>query len=163
MKGTFSPRRILSIDLSVTWIFKTLVRVRGVGGWEKKPCGDLLPQRCNEEFQILRMFYWQETVKRYDTWKPTRPLGKHLRFLKEVFNGIDFYCSPNSVKTLTGLLTYALKHGEEEDFSQILDLIHRRTCALNFDKLLICTQLRLDLRLFCLFYSSHFLLMPLMT
>lgn len=45
-----------------------------------------------------------EKKKRYDTVKPTRPLGKHLGFLKEVFNGIDFYCSPNSVKTLTGLL-----------------------------------------------------------
>lgn len=49
-------------------------------------------------------FIIDKPVKRYDTLKPTRPLGKHLRFPKEVFNGIDFYCSLSSMEPLTVLL-----------------------------------------------------------
>lgn len=57
-----------------------------------------------------------------------------------MFNGIDFYCSANSVKTLTGLLNgfrHMLLNTERMKTFQFLDLIHQTTCALNFNKLLI--------------------------
>lgn len=69
-------------------------------------------------------FIIDKPVKRYDTWKLTRPLGKHLRFLKEVFNGIDFYCSLNSMKPLTALLNgfrHMLLNTERKKTFQFVD------------------------------------------
>lgn len=128
MKGLLAPLRILSIDPSVTWIFKTLAR---------EDVQTPEPQRCNEEFKILAIFYWHVSVKRYDTGKQTGPLGEHLRLLKEVFNGIDFYCSVNSVKPLSGVLNgfrHMLLNTERKRTLLFLDWIHHRMCALNFKK-----------------------------
>lgn len=162
MKGTpLAPVRTLSIDLSAASVFKTSEKEEEE---ERETRGDLGLRDVMKNSRRSECFI--------DQTRLTRPLEKHLGLLKAEFNGIDFYCSASSVKSLTVLLTgyrHILLNTERKKTFHFSDLIHQTMCALNFDKLPEykphCTQLRSDIRHFlflCLFYS-FFLQMPLMS